>query len=204
MSLSGYTMDWNILIWYALAALGGVVLGYAIGAQRSRKVKKRVLQKLNVQSLDLLDAKSSVNQLQTEAGKFERKERLLTFALTELKQTNKQLATLKADQISSDKRHFVELSRMRLHAVEARETARKAARIAKTATTHLRRIEQASPAMQTIEAHEPKSYGSGESVTVSVVDQARLDGSSPTIAQVSNRDSARLTKLHSSNEANAS
>ena len=79
--------------------------------------------------------------------------------------------------------------------------ARKAADIAKTATLHLRRIEEASPVTQTIEAPEPKSYGTGDPVTVSVVDQGRLDGSAEAIAQVSNRDSARLTRLHSSNEA---
>jgi hypothetical protein len=68
---------------------------------------------------------------------------------------------------------------------------------------HLKRLERASSVTQTIEVPSPKSYGIGQAVTVSVVDQARPGGSSETIKPVSNRDSARLTKLRSSNEATA-
>ena len=91
---------------------------------------------------------------------------------------------------------------MRLHAVESRETAHRAAALARKATLHLRRLEQASPITQTIEAHEPKSYGTGEPVTVSVVDQTHLDGCVEAIAKVSNRDSDRLVKLLSKQRGN--
>lgn len=194
-------MEWNEYIWYVLAAAGGIFLGYLVGSRRARRVKKRVRQQLNSQSLDLLDARSQVLQLQDEVSEIPRKDRLIQLALSELKVAEENVAELQRTQAKQEKRHFLELSRMRLHAVEARDMARKAADIAKTATLHLRRIEEASPVTQTIEAPEPKSYGTGDPVTVSVVDQGRLDGSAEAIAQVSNRDSARLTRLHSSNEA---
>jgi len=200
--LSFIAMEWNQLVWYFLTALSGIVVGYLVGTKAARKVKRRAVQQMNKQSLELLDAKSTANQLQANADEGQRKDRLLKLTLAKLQQANKQSDFLRQQQVSNGKKHFVAISRMRLRALEARETARRAATIARKATLHLQRLEQASPVTQTIEAPEPKSYGNSDPVTVSVVDQAHLESNTNSIAQVSNRDSARLTKLHSSNEAN--
>ncbi|MFK7860482.1 MAG: hypothetical protein AB8B64_16805 [Granulosicoccus sp.] len=196
-------MEWNQLIWYFIATAVGVGAGYTLGTRSGRKMKRRVVQQMNVQALDLLDARSEITQLAGYAAKQKRKDKLLKLTLTKLQQANKAVAASKAELETANKKHFVAISRMRMHALEARETARKAAAIARKATLHLRRLEKSSPITQTIEAPEPKSYGKSDSVTVSVVDQAHLDGSAESMAQVSNRDSARLSKLHSSNEATA-
>ncbi|MFK7996015.1 MAG: hypothetical protein AB8B87_17895 [Granulosicoccus sp.] len=199
-------MEWNQLVWFVIAAtaIGGILAGYLAGTRSARKVKRRVQQQMNLQSLELLDAKSTIKQLQASADVQKRKDRLLKLTLTRLQLANKLIAKYRNQQLTSEKKHFIALSRMRLRALEARETARKAASIARKATFHLQRLEKASPITQTIEAPEPKSYGNSDPVTVSVVDQALLDGTGESVAQVSNRDSARLTKLLSSNEATAS
>ena len=196
-------MEWNQLVWYTLAALGGILVGYAAGVRRARKLKRRVVQQMNLQSLELLDAKAAVTQLEAAAESHKRKDKVLQLALVKLQQANRVISQLRQQQTLQGKKHFIELARTRLYAVEARETAQRAAALARRATSHLRRLEKASPVTQTIEAHEPKSYGTGEPVTVSVVDQTPLDGCAEAIAKVSNRDSDRLVKLHSSNEATA-
>jgi len=196
-------MEWNQFVWYFLAALAGVGTGYAVGTRNARKMQRRVVQQMNAQSLELLDAKADINKLRAYAAKQKRKDNLLKLTLAKLQQANKLVSESRQQLEASKKQHFIALSRMRLHALEARQTARRAADIARKAMSHLQRLEKSSPVTQTIEAPEPKSYGNSEPVTVSVVDQAHIDGSAEAIAQVSNRDSARLTKLHSSNEATA-
>ncbi|MFK7856224.1 MAG: hypothetical protein AB8B79_19060 [Granulosicoccus sp.] len=197
-------MEWNDLIGYAAMLVAGLLLGYALGAKRSRKIKKRVLQQLNIQSLELLDAKSSLSAQENYISQHQRKDRLLKLSLRKLKESQQAVKTLADNQRTQEKKYFIELSRLRLSAVESREVAIKATAIARKATVHLKRLEEASPITQTIEAPEPKSYGSGEAVTVSVVDQARIDAPNDAVNPVSNRDSAKLTKLQSSNEATAS
>lgn len=201
--ISYAAMEWNQLVWYTFAALGGILIGYALGLRRARKLKRRIVQQMNVQSLELLDAKAAITQLDTLTANQERKDKVLKLALSKLQQANKLIGQLRQQQTLLNKKHFIETSRIRLHAVEASEKAHRAVALARKATLHLRRLEKASPVTQTIEAHEPKSYGTGEPVTVSVVDQAHLDGCAEAIAKVSNRDSDRLIKLHSSNEATA-
>ena len=196
-------MEWNQFVWYALAAIGGTLLGYLFGMRRARKVKRRVVQQMNSQSLELLDAKASNSKLQGTAVKYRRNQKILKQALLKLQVANKDIRLLRDQQETLKKLHFVEMARLRLRTVQSAQTAKRAASIARKATLHLRRLEKASPVTQTIEAHEPKSYGTGEPVTVSVVDHSHLDGSSEAVAKVSNRDSDRLIKLHSSNEATA-
>ncbi|MFK8082617.1 MAG: hypothetical protein AB8B97_20250 [Granulosicoccus sp.] len=196
-------MEWNQLVWYFLAILGGIAAGYSLGTRNARKMRRRVVQQMNAQSMELLDARQEINHLKAYASRQQRKDNLLKLTLAKLQQANKLVAETRNQLGVSNKKHFVALSRMRLRALEARQTARKAAVIARKAMLHLQRLEKSSPITQTIEAPEPKSYGNSDPVTVSVVDQAHLDGTAESIAQVSNRDSARLTKLHSSNEATA-
>jgi len=197
-------MEWINLVWYALVLAAGLLIGYGLGAKRSRRVKTRVLQQLNAQSLELLDTKSTLSTLQTYVSQHQRKDRLLKLSLRKLQETQLRVKYLSDKLLTQHKKQFIEHSRLRLQAAEARETTIKAISIARKATIHLKRLELASPVTQTIEAPEPKSYGSGEAVTVSVVDQARLNTPRDVVNPVSNRDSARLSKLHSSNEAAAS
>ena len=161
------------------------------------------MQQLNAQSLELLDTKASLSQLESVASAQTRRERLLKLTLIKLQQANKTIKALKLQQEARDRTAFIKLSRMRMKWVQTQGRAAKVAEIARKATVHLKRLELASPVTQTIEAFEPKSYGSGEAVKVSVVDQGRLDGKAQPVSQVSNRDSDRLSKLQSSNEATA-
>ena len=188
---------------YIALALIAIVLGYAIGLRHARRIKRRALQQLNSQSLELLETKTRLSELDDIAREHPRRERLLKLTMTKLQQANKHVKVLERQQQIRDRQAFIALSKMRLKAVQSHEKAVKVSEIARKATIHLKRLELASPVTQTIEAHEPKSYGAGEPVTVSVVDQARLDGTGEPVSTVSNRDSAKLTKLHSSNEATA-
>jgi hypothetical protein len=188
---------------YVVLGVSCLLVGFALGARRARKVKRRVLQELNAQSLELLDTRSSLNALEHYTAQQGRRDKLLKLALRKLKETNDRCRSMALLMARQNRKHYMEMSRLRLRAVESRETAIKAAAIARQATAHLKRLENASPVIQTIEAPAPKSYGTGDPVTVSVVDQARADAPRDAITPVSNRDSARLTKLHSSNEATA-
>lgn len=195
--------EWSDLIIYIALATAGVGVGYLVGTSHSRRVQKRVLQKMNEQSLELLDAKGRLAKLDKFVIERSRRKRLQRLTLAKLQQANRDIKMLMRQQAARDKKAFIELSKMRMKAVQARESAVRATAIARKATVHLKRLELASPATQTIEAHPAKSYGSAEPVTVSVVDQGRLDGSADSVATVSNRDSVRLSRLHSSNEATA-
>ncbi len=191
------------MLWYPLVCIGSLLIGYLLGAKRARKVKRRAVQQLNVQSLELLDVKASLNSLRRASGQQARKDKLLKLALTKLKQANVRAQTLGTILENLDKKQYIERAKLKLTAVEATEKADRATAIARQATAHLKRLEQASPITQTIEAPEPKSYGCGDPITVSVVDQPRADFPIDTPSLVSNRDSERLTKLRSSNEATA-
>ncbi len=196
-------MEWIDLIPSLLVGCACLLVGYALGSRRARAIKRRALRDRNAQALELLDARSSLHSLEHYASQQGRKDKLLKMTLRKLQEANARCKAADDLLIAQKKRHYSETSRLRLDAVNAHEAALKAAAIARKATAHLQRLEQACPSVQTIKAPEPKSYGTGDPVTVSVVDQARADTPDDTVIPVSNRDSARLTKLRSSNEANA-
>ena len=195
--------EWTAVLSYALLALISIGIGYVFGARRSKRTKRRLQEELNRQSLALLDSKAALNATQLKLDHQPRKDKLLELTLRRLQFANKRSKSLAQLVAKQNKSHFIQLSKLRLRAVESREAALKAAEIARKATVHLRRLEDASPATQTIEAPEPKSYGCGGAVTVSVVDQVRIDSPKEAAAPMTNRDSARLTKLTSSNEPTA-
>ena len=178
----------------------GLLLGYLVGSRRSRRSRRELQQSLNIQGLDLLAAKTDLNQLKKRQSQSLRKDRLLVLALQKLKRANLRTGELMKTVQLQERRHYIKAARLRLAAVRSSERANQATDIAQRATNHLRRLEQASPITQTINAPTPKSYGHGESVTVSVVDQQAPDRQCDSITRVSNRDSAMLTRLHSSNE----
>ena len=191
------------MVWYVLFALGGLIAGYMLGLRRARVMKKRVVQRMNIQSLELLDAKSLVTQLEADLTRYRRTDDAVAMALSRLQQANKVISLLRKQQVARDRKNAIKHVHLQAQAAEARKVAIKATLIARKATLHLQRIEQASPVTQTIEAHEPKSYGNSTPVTVSVVDQAKLETDTNNVSKVTNRDSAILTKLRSSNEATA-
>lgn len=196
-------MEWIDLIPHLVVGCACLLLGYAFGVRRARAIKRRALREMNAQSLELLDARSSLSSLEQYASQQERKDKLLKMTLRKLQEANASRKDMEALLVTRQKQHYSETSLLRLQAVEARETAVKATTLARKAAAHLKLLEKASPAIQTIKAPEPKSYGAGDPVTVSVVDQARIDKPDDAVIPVSNRDSARLTKLRSSNESSA-
>jgi len=194
-------MEWTDVLWYLLIGMGSLVLGYSLGSRRARKTKKRALQQMNAQSLELLDVKASLNAFRQSAGQQLRKDKVLKLALRKLQRSDMRSRKLGTLLVQHNKKYYIDIAKLKLQAVKANEKAVRATTIARQATAHLKRLEQASPVTQTIKAPEPKSYGSGDPVTVSVVDQARLTAACDAPTAVSNRDSDRLTKLRSSNEA---
>lgn len=194
-------MEWIDLIPALAVGCTCLLVGYALGARRARSVKRQAQREMNAQSLELLDARASLHSLEHYASQQERKDKLLKLTLQKLQEANARCKDVQHQMTTQKRQHYAETSRLRLEAVESHELAVKAAEMAHQATAHLERLEQAIPSLQTIKAPEPKSYGSGDSVTVSVVDQVRADAADDAVISVSNRDSARLTKLRSSNEA---
>lgn len=174
--------------------------GYFIGTRHARRQKRLMLRELNQKSLDMLDVKSDHAKLTKFLGQTKRKDRLLKLALKQLKEANSRAEMLQTRVNRIEKQHYIKTSRLRLHATQASEKARRAAAIAARAASHLKRLEENQPSTQTINAPPPKSYGQGAAVPVAVVDQHSPSAQREAIKRVSNRDSARLTQLRPSNE----
>jgi len=189
------------VLWhYGLLGFVCLIVGYWVGARHARRIKRKALQELNTNSLELLDKKAEYRSLVTSTQEQDRKDRLQALTLKQLKQSNSRLKQMRQIMISQTKKQYAAESQLRLKAIRSHEKAVKAATIARKATTHLKRMETALPALQTIKAPGPKSYGTGETVTVKIVDQPNRAMPKEIVRSVSNRDSLRLTKLKSSNE----
>jgi len=155
---------------------------------------------LNQQSLDMLDVKSEHAKLSKFLGQSNRKDRLLKLTLKQLTEANQRANMLQQRVDHIEKQHYIKASRLRLLATQASEKARRASLIAARATSHLKRLEKSLPHTQTINAPPPKSYGQAAAVPVKVVDQHSPDVQHDSIMRVTNRDSARFTRMRSSNE----
>ena len=86
-------------------------------------------------------------------------------------------------------------------ALQSHLRAVQATSLARRATAHLRRLEGATASTPVASTPSNTPYGVGEQNRAAVVDQPRLVSGEKIIKQVSNRGSARLAKLSSSNEA---
>ncbi len=189
-----------LVLFMAVCLISGLLIGFLLGSRRSRRSRRELLKTVNATNLELLDVKTERNQLIRREGQNIRKDKLLRLSLQRLQQANSQITRLTGTVRTQERHHYILKSRLRLGIVEAREQTKRAATIAARATSHLRRLESASPVTQTITTPPPKSYGHGETVTVSVVDQHSPDVRRDAVTRVSNRDSVRLTRLQSSNE----
>lgn len=184
----------------ALVLVIGVIAGYLVGVRLSKSRRRQMQRSLNETNLELLDVRTENRQLSQFLGAAERKDRLLKLTLKKLKLGNLATNALHKNQQNIDRKHFIEKSRLNLAAIEANQRAKKAAAVARKASFRLRLLERALPQLQTITAHEPKSYGQGEAVTVSVVDKHGPAATRDHANQVSNRDLHRLTSMQPSNE----
>lgn len=175
-------------------------IGFFIGSNRSRNEKRDLQRELNQKSLDMLDVKAEHAKLSKLIGQSNRKDRLLKHTLKELTEAKNTSRNLKQQVQLLEKQHYIKSARLRLVATKAVLKARKASQIYARATTHLKRLEECLPATQTINAPPPKSYGQAAAVPVKVVDQHSPEAQQEAIVRMSNRDSARFTRLQSSNE----
>ncbi len=188
-------------LYLVMLAMGfGLIIGYLFGGKSARRQRRKLQQELNQQSLAYLDIKSALTALEKRRDQFDRKDRLLKHSLEKLSAAEKEKATFDAALRAQERKHYTESTRLQVAAAEARQQATRAADIAGSATRQLKRLEKLSINTQTIHAPEPKSYGLGDHVKVSVVDQHVPSVTKETVSRVSNRDSAKLTRLHSSNE----
>jgi len=176
------------------------MIGYLIGSRNSRREKRDLRRELNQQSLDMLEVKSKHAKLSKLIGQSDRKARLLKLTLTQLTKANARAEVLQQKVDSVEKQHYIKVLRLRLIATKALVKARKTRKFASRAAKHIKRLEASIPNTQTINAPPPKSYGQAAAVPVKVVDQHSPDALQDAIVRVSNRDSARLTKMRSSNE----
>ncbi len=185
---------------YGLCALAGAIVAAWV-VTRLGKSRRRTLQKtLAERELALLDARAEGQRAKELATLDTKRESVLAMAMGRLKAAEERNAQLESGLLAERKRHKTEVAMLTVAATESRLVARKAAETARKAAAHLNRLESVTPATQTIQAHEPKSYGSGEAHTVSVVDQATVEARRDAIARMSHRDSALLSRLRSSNE----
>lgn len=168
-----------------------LLIGYVIGNRRNKRLRRRLQREHNEQSLALLDAKAKYERVKKAADQQLRKDRLLSLALKRLKEANQRVEEMTQTIQSQEKRHFMNVSRLRLNAVDANEKAVKAADIARQAMTHLRQAKLGS--------------SSGESVRTrngaSMIDQTEVDTRLDAITRVPARDSSRLARMRSGNDA---
>ncbi len=184
----------------AIALVFGAVAGFLLGGRKAKRAKRDMQHTLNLQSVELLEARTETRKLSQYLGAAKRKDRVLELALTKLKTGTENETALKLKLEDIDRQHFIEMQKMNMTMVESKQRAKVAAVAAREAGFRLRLLEKALPQMQTISAPEPKSYGHGEAVTVSVVDKHAPAAKREQANVVSNRDLHRLTALKSSNE----
>jgi len=188
------------LIVPALCVLAGISIGYLLGSRSSRKQKRELKRELNKQSLDMLDVKAKHANLSKLVGQSQRKDRLLKLTLTQLTDANARAQALQHSLDNIEKKHYIKMLRLRLVATQAVSKARRARKVAASATNQAKLLAASLPNTQTINAPPPKSYGQAAAVPVKVVDQHSPDALQDTIVRVSNRDSSLFAKMRSSNE----
>jgi len=194
--MSAFTPLTIAVVLFALIAVA--FISYVLGTKRSR-LQRRILQTdLNRQSLELLDIKADLAKLEKKRDQFARKDRVLKLTLRRLASVTALTRDFDHHKRKTERKHFMEVSRLQVAAAEARQQALRAAKVATTKSKQLKKLETLYT--QTINAPSPKSYGQGDSVKVSVVDQHAANVSKESVARVSNRDLRRLSKMQSSNE----
>lgn len=200
-------MDLSLIPFGLLAGVGillALLLGSVIGSRHSRRARHALQLELNQCNLSLLDSRSEFASLSRTQAQQPRKDRLLVFVMKRLKSRERQQKQHFELLQREKNRNFAREARLKLALIEAQESGNRARSIATRAMAHLRRLEGKLPQTQTIRCPTPKSYGTGEAVTVSVVDQHNADARKDAVTRVSNRDSARLAGLRSSNEGRRS
>ena len=188
------------LVIAALVALGGAVGGVWVGVRLARSRRRELSRRLAERELALLDARAETDRATRVAALEGRRGAALRLALKRQGLAEARARAAAAALEALRRSHYREMAALRLSAAESRDVARRAAALARGATAHLKRLEAAAPAVQTIVAHEPKSYGVGGVHTVRVVDQSSADARRDAVSRVSNRDSARFARLAPSNE----
>lgn len=197
-------MEWNQLMWYALIAAGALTLGYLIGTRRARSMKKRMIQQLNSQSLDLLDAKALTNEYDAYVVKQEGKNKLLENCLAELAKETELVTTLQAQLTEQKDKHFAEQHSLRAQAVNAVKIAKRATHVAREATQRLKQQENAADDNAAV-ADTAESRFKSPAIAVSVVDNTSSEDVITNIASASSRrDSTRNDKLGNGSEASMS
>lgn len=190
------------MLWlYVLIGLISLLLGFWLGGQHGRRVKRESLAELNTKSLEMLEIKNQVKAIKVEAAEVERKDRLLSLSLKELQESKAQLKKMRQLMITQGKKQFIDESYLRLKAIKSHEKALKATELARKATSQLKRWESAIPAIQALQQASETQPQKSTYPTVDVLDNRRVNGSSDVVRRVSSRDSRRLAKLNSSNEA---
>jgi len=164
-------------------------------------VRRNSLRELNTQSLELLEAKKSYSIKTNRAEEFARQQRLLKLALSQARQSSERFKQLHKKMETLVKKQHVDRSFLRLKAAQSHDKAVKAASIARKATQDLKKLELAvvakrrSPRLSkhTADSNNPRSEAGFR--------QRNLNAYNDVVRRVSNKDSARLAKLKSSNEA---
>lgn len=204
-------MEWNQLMGYAVIALGGSALGYMIGTRKARVMKKRMIQQLNSQSLDLLDSRALKNEFDEYVLKQKRKNKVLEVCMVRLSRANEQVSALEAQLTDQSKKHFVELSSTRARAVDAMNLARRATSIARATSVKLKNLQHIPPATaediqasETNPASETKKCVTNGAIAVSVIEKVPSDDRVTTLTPASKHESARRGNLGNSNEASMS
>lgn len=188
-------------LWPFLAVIfvGGIV-GFLLGSSRSTKKRRQLQRQLNTQTVIAIEGKTKLNKLQPLVSRSQRKDRLIKLLMKQVGEGKLQTQHLTDSLDSQERKHYIEKARLNMAAAEANQRAQQAMLVAQKATNEFSLLKQSVRATQTIDAPPPKSYGQGQPVPVSVVDQQTPDARRQSVSKMSNRDTHRLTQLQSSNE----
>ena len=218
------------MLWhYIVIGLVCLLAGFWIGGRHGRKVKRDAVRELNTNSLDLLETKSKFSGIEEKQADYQRQENLLELTLQQLKSSNalaqkshaeaERLNALKLAaeaQVKKLQKDLITLSKQQAHnqsllkqkalksqtlAVHSHKKAVEATSLARKATAHLKRLENALTSKSPDFDSDQKHYINSDRVKLSVIDHPGLKGRKEIIRHVSNSDSTRLAKLSSSNES---
>ncbi|MBX2837261.1 MAG: hypothetical protein KTR35_10435 [Gammaproteobacteria bacterium] len=182
----------------------GLLLGYLLGSARALKKRRLLQRELNTKTVAALEGSTKLKKAHRLVENAQRQQSMVKLLMQQLRESKEANAKLSESLTTQERAHYISQARLKMETAEAVQRARKSTEVAQKATRHLQLLKQSVRATQTIEAPEPKSYGHGDSVPVSVVDQQAPDTRRQVATRVSNRDSQRLAQLRSSNEARLS
>ena len=187
-----------IKLWpYALCGVVCAAAGSWVTSRTGRVRRRQLQQRVAECELALLDARADTQRLERMTALDAKREKVLGMAMARFSASETRYSELESKAASERAQHEVESARLNAAVADSRNLARTAALAARKSASNLKRLQTETLVVQT--SSEPLFEMNGSRVS-NGLEQTAMDGRCETITPVGHSDSARLSRLRSSNE----